>query len=220
MKVEIIEGIKNLRMKTGAGFLDCKKALQENNQDFDKAIEWLKKKGLAKASKKTARKAEQGKVASYIHGEGRIGVLVEVNVETDFAARGEIFQSFVHDLCLHIVAMDPLFIEAKDVSEERRKKEESIFKEQALQSGKKSSILEKVVTGMMNKWLSEVCLLQQVFLKNASSEKKQTVEEMLKNLIVQLGENIVIRRFVRFELGETAELSTGNTEGSSIGDCN
>ena len=197
-----VEEIKNLRAKTGAGILDCKKALQESQQNFNKALEWLKKRGLARAEKKSRREAKEGRVSAYLHGEGRIGVLVEVNVETDFAARGEAFKTFVHQLCLHVAAMNPLFITREDVPEETRKKEEAVFREQAQREGKKPAVLDKVVEGRMNKWFSEVCLMDQIFLSSSQGNEPKTIEASLKDMIAKLGENILIRRFVRFELGE------------------
>ena len=197
-----VNEIKNLRARTGAGVLDCKKALQESQQDFDKALQWLKKRGLARAEKKSLRLAKEGKISAYLHGEGRIGVLVEVNVETDFAARGEDFKTFAHQLCLHIAAMNPLFIQRENVPEEIRKKEEAVFTEQVQREGKKQSIMDKIVEGRMNKWFSEVCLMEQIFLSSSQSDEPKTVEASLKDMIAKLGENVLVRRFVRFELGE------------------
>ena len=194
--------IKNLRIKTGAGVLDCQKALQESQDNFEKALEWLKKRGLARAEKKTLRLAKEGRVDTYVHGEGRIGVLLEVNIETDFAARSEDFKTFVHQLCLHIAAMNPLFIRREDVPSEMSQKEKSIFKEQAQREGKKEVVLDKIVEGRMNKWFAEVCLMEQIFLMSSQNEESKTVEEVVKDMIAKLGENILIRRFVRFELGE------------------
>ncbi|MDE0518359.1 MAG: translation elongation factor Ts [Bdellovibrionales bacterium] len=197
-----LEEIKHLRAKTGAGVLDCKKAWEESGQDFNKALEWLKKKGLARAEKKSLRQAKEGKISAYLHGQGRIGVLVEVNVETDFAARGEVFKEFTHQLCLHIAAMDPLFVKREEVPKERVKKEEAIFRAQVEKEGKKEVVRDKIVKGKMEKWFSEICLLEQVFLISAQSDEIKTVEAALKDIIAQLGENVCIRRFVRFELGE------------------
>ena len=194
--------IKHLRAKTGAGILDCKKALEESGQDFGKALDWLKKKGLARAEKKSLRQAKEGKVSAYLHGDGRIGVLVEVNVETDFAARGDFFKTFTHQLCLHIAAMNPLFIRREDVPEGMMKKEEAIFRAQIKKEGKKDTVLDKIITGKMDKWFSEMCLLEQVFLISSQSDEIKTVETALKDVIAKLGENVQIRRFVRFELGE------------------
>ncbi len=197
-----LEEIKHLRAKTGAGVLDCKKAWEESGQDFNKALEWLKKKGLARAEIKSLRQAKEGKISAYLHGQGRIGVLVEVNVETDFAARGEVFKEFTHQLCLHIAAMDPLFVKREEVPKERVKKEEAIFRAQVEKEGKKEVVRDKIVKGKMEKWFSEICLLEQVFLISAQSDEIKTVEAALKDIIAQLGENVCIRRFVRFELGE------------------
>ncbi len=197
-----VSEIKKLRAKTGAGILDCKKALEESRQNFDKAIEWLKKKGLARAEKKSFRQVRAGRVSSYLHGEGRIGVLVEVNVETDFASRVEDFKTFTHQLCLHIAAMNPLFVRREEVPEELKKKEEMIFRTQAQGEGKKESVLDKVVEGRMKKWFSEICLLEQLFLSSSQGSSPKTVEESLKDMVARLGENMQIRRFVRFELGE------------------
>ena len=196
------EFIKRLRTVSGAGILDCKNALQETDNNFEKAVEWLKKRGLARAGKKALRETRQGLISSYLHGEGRIGVLVEVNIETDFAARGTDFKDFVHKLCLHIAAMNPLVIDSKEMSEDMKKKEEEVFREQAKREGKSSAVLDKVVEGRMRKWFSEVCLLEQTFLSSTQTDKPQSVKQTLTELIARLGENVVIRRFVRFELGE------------------
>lgn len=197
------QNIKRLRAKTGAGVLDCQQALQATQADFDKAVDWLKKKGLAKAGKKVLREARQGVVSSYLHGEGRIGVLVEVNVETDFAARAQSFKTFVHHLCLHIAAQNPLYKDSESVPSEALAREKNIFKEQAMAQGRPPEILNKMVEGRMRKWFAEVCLLDQVFLISQQGDKKpQTVKQALTELIARLGENVVIRRFVRFELGE------------------
>ena len=198
------QDVKKLRQKTGAGFMDCKQALQASNDNFEKALDWLKKKGLSTAAKKSDRKAEEGLISSYIHGGGRIGVLLEVNSETDFVARNENFKSFVKQLSLHIAAMHPLYIKERDIPEELRAKENKIFKEQALSKAKKPEVAERIAEGLYKKWLEEVCLLNQEFVRE-SQEGKQTVEQALNELISKIGENIVIRRFVRFSLGETHE---------------
>ena len=204
--------IKHLRAKTGAGILDCKKALEESGQDFGKALDWLKKKGLARAEKKSLRQAKEGKVSAYLHGDGRIGVLVEVNVETDFAARGDFFKTFTHQLCLHIAAMNPLFIRRENVPEEMMKKEEAIFRAQIKKEGKKDTMLDKIIKGKMDKWFSEICLLEQIFLISSQSDEIKTVETVLKDVIAKLGENVQIRRFVRFELGEEVHPVSPNEE--------
>ena len=196
--------VKKLRQKTGAGFMDCKQALQACNNDFDEALDWLKKKGLSTAAKKADRKATEGLVFSYIHGNGRIGVLLEVNSETDFVARNEHFKTFVKQLSLHILAMQPLYIKPADIPEEIKEKEKNIFKEQALLKAKKPDIAERVAEGLYKKWLEEVCLLKQLFVRE-SQDSKQTIEQALNELISRVGENVVIRRFARFALGETHE---------------
>ena len=211
----MIDAIKSLRTNTGAGILDCKKALEESGQDMQKATEWLKKRGLAKAAKKALREARQGVISSYLHGqEGRIGVLVEVNTETDFAARSPQFKSFVHQLCLHVVAMHPLFIKEEDIPESLQEKEKAIFLEQAKREGKKEAVLDKVVQGRMAKWATEICLLKQIFLVSTQSEKPVTVEAALKELVAELGENVIIRRFVRYELGEQSQEESSVANGA------
>lgn len=197
-----ITEIKKLRLQTGAGILDCKKALKESQQDFTKAIKWLKKKGISKAIKKSLRVAKEGSVSSYIHGNGRIGVLLEVNIETDFAARSADFKTFTHQLCLHIVAMNPLYVRREEVSEAEIQEETLIFTEQLKKEGKKPVIIQKIIEGKINKWFSEICLQEQIFLMTAQSEEPKTVEASIKDMVTRLGENIVINRFVRFELGE------------------
>ena len=196
------ELIKKLRMQSGAGVLDCKQALAESAQDLDAAIKWLKKKNLLKVKKRLTNSTGEGLVSSYIHPGGRIGVLLEVNVETDFAARAEDFKSFTHQLCLHIAAMNPLYIAKKDVPEGKIKEEEVIHKEKAKQSGKPESVQQKIVAGQIEKWLEEVCLLNQTILQTKTKQEDETVEQAVTRLIAKLGENVSIRRFVRFELGE------------------
>ena len=196
--------VKKLRQKTGAGFMDCKQALEASNNDFHEALAWLKKKGLSTAAKKSDRKAVEGLISSYIHGEGRIGVLLEVNSETDFVARNENFKAFVRQLSLHIAAMHPLYVKESDIPEETKAKESKIFKEQALSKAKKPEVADRIAEGLYKKWLEEVCLLNQEFVRE-SQESKQTIEQALNDLISKIGENIIIRRFVRFSLGETHE---------------
>lgn len=196
--------VKQLRQETGAGFMACKEALAASDNNFEKAREWLRKKGLAQADKKSSRQAAEGAVFSYIHGEGRLGVLLEVNSETDFAARNEQFKQFVKQLSLHIAAMNPIYVKEKDIPEEILKKEKELVKKQAQAKTKNSAIIDKIAEGLYEKWLEQVCLLKQEFVRD-SEEKKQKVEEALKDLIARLGENVVIRRFARFVLGETSE---------------
>ena len=198
------QDVKKLRQKTGAGFMDCKQALQACNNNFDEAVTWLKKKGLSTVAKKLDRKAVEGLIFSYIHGNGRIGVLLEVNSETDFVARNENFKTFVKQLSLHILAMQPLYIKEEEVPEELREKEKKIFKEQALSKTKKPEIAEQIAEGLYKKWLKEICLFKQEFVRE-NQEGLQTIEQALNELISRLGENIVIRRFARFALGETYE---------------
>ena len=195
------EHVKKLRQKTGAGIMDCKDALSFSDNNFEKAIEWLKKKDLNRVAKKSTRQAAEGLVTSYIHGTGRIGVLLEVNSETDFVARNETFKSFVKDLSLHIAAMNPLFVREDDIPSEVLESEKKIFTEQAKQKGKNEEMVARIAEGIYKKWLTEVCLLNQEFVR-PEQEKKQTVLASLNDLIARIGENIVIRRFVRYELGE------------------
>lgn len=195
------EMVKELREKTNAGMLDCKKALQETNGNFDKAIEWLRKKGLGQAAKKAGRTAAEGLVSSYIHGEGRIGVLVEVNSETDFVAKNEQFQALVKDIAMHIAASNPLCVSSADIPQELVIKEKEILTARNREAGKKEEMIEKIVAGQVNKWILEQSLLDQPFIKNPDI----TVGELLQRTIATIGENIVIRRFARFELGEGIE---------------
>lgn len=193
--------VKELREKTGAGMMDCKKALEETSGNFDKAVDWLRTKGLSKAAKKAGRVAAEGTVASYLHAGGRIGVLLEVNSETDFVARNDAFQEFVRDIGMHIAAMAPQFVKIEDIPEDAREREKSVLRGKAIEEGKKPEFLEKILDGQLKKWAAEICLLDQKFVKNPD----QTVGEKLQELIAKIGENIVIRRFVRYELGEGIE---------------
>jgi elongation factor Ts len=193
--------VKELREKTGAGMMDCKKALEETSGNFDKAVDWLRTKGLSKAAKKAGRIAAEGLVTSYIHAGGRIGVLVEVNSETDFVARNEEFQNFCRDVAMHVAALNPQFVQQTDIDETTREKEKSVLRAKAIEEGKKPEFLDKILAGQVTKWASEICLLDQKFVKNPD----KTVGEMLTELTAKIGENLVIRRFVRFELGEGIE---------------
>jgi elongation factor Ts len=193
--------IKDLRERTGAGMADCKKALQETDADMEKAIDYLRKKGLAKAAKKAGREATEGLVVSYIHGGGRIGVLVEVNCETDFVARNDDFVSFTKDVAMQIAAMNPSFVRKEEVDEATIARERSVLIEKAKESGKPEAIAAKMVEGQLTKWMKEICLLDQAFVKNPD----KTIEGIQQELIAKIGENIKIRRFVRFELGEGLE---------------
>lgn len=193
--------VKELREKTSAGMLDCKTALQENNGDFDKAVEWLRTKGITKAGKKSGRIAAEGIVHAYIHGDGRIGVLVEVNSETDFVARNEEFKNFAKDIALHIAAMSPQYVSVDEIPGSARDEEARILSARAKEEGKKEEFIEKIVSGQLNKWAAEICLLDQKYIKNPD----KTVGDVLKEAIAKIGENLVIRRFVRYELGEGIE---------------
>jgi elongation factor Ts len=193
--------VKELREKTGAGMMDCKKALEETKGNFDQAIDWLRAKGLSKAAKKSGRVAAEGLVTSYIHAGGRIGVLLEVNSETDFVARNEEFQAFTRDVAMHIAAMGPQYVQQADVDESAREKEKSVLRAKAIEEGKKPEFLDKILDGQIKKWASDICLMDQKFVKNPD----KTVGELLNELIAKIGENLVIRRFVRFELGEGIE---------------
>lgn len=190
--------IKDLRERTGAGMADCKKALVECDADIEKAIDYLRKKGLAKAAKKAGREATEGLVSSYIHGGGRIGVLVEVNCETDFVAKNEIFRDFVKDITLHIAAANPLYVTREQVPESLLATERDIFAAQV--TGKPDNIVEKIVSGKIEKFYGSICLLEQAFIKNSDI----TIKDLVSSKIAELGENIVIRRFTRYLVGEDA----------------
>lgn len=198
--------VKELREKTGAGMLDCKKALEEANGDLTKAAELLREKGLAAAAKKSDRIATEGMIESYIHAGGRIGVLVEVNSETDFVAKNETFRTFVRDVALHIAAANPKYLRREEVPQEALDKEREILTNQALNEGKPEKIVEKIVDGRISKFYEEYCLLEQPFVKDPD----KTVEEVLKEKIATIGENLSIRRFVRYELGEGLEKKQEN----------
>jgi elongation factor Ts len=193
--------VNELRQKTGAGMMDCKKALEETSGDLEKAVDVLRKKGLSAAAKKAGRIATEGTVSSYIHAGGRIGVLVEVNCETDFVSGNEIFQNFVKDLCLHIAANKPAYVSPEDVPTDVLEKEKEIAKDQAKQSGKPEAVLGKIVEGKISKYYDEVCLLNQSYLKDPDKKVSTVVQEM----VAKIGENVKVRRFVRWELGEGLE---------------
>lgn len=189
--------IQQLRERTGAGMMDCKKALQETDGDIEKAIDILRKKGAATAEKRAANATAEGLVHAYIHPGSRIGVMVEINCETDFVARTKDMLNFAQDVCLHIAAMKPLFINTASVDKVYVEKEKAFFTDQLAQSGKPAAIINQIVEGKLQKLYAEVCLLNQPFVKN----DKMTVEDVLKELIGKLGENIKIHRFARFEIG-------------------
>jgi len=193
--------VKDLRQKTGAGIMDCKRALKEAQGNVDKAIEFLRKKGLAEAAKRTGRSAHEGLVESYIHPGGRIGVLVELNCETDFVARTQEFKDLVKDISMHIAAANPQYLTREDVPEEVIQKEQDILRMQALEMGKPEKVVDRIVEGRMEKFFSEVCLLEQAYVKDLDV----TVGELLTSLMGKIGERISIRRFTRYQLGEEAE---------------
>ncbi len=197
--------IKDLRERTGAGMADCKKALTEVGGDMDKAIDYLRAKGLAKAAKKAGREAPEGAVVSYIHANGKIGVLVEVNCETDFVARNEDFVAFTKDVAMQIAAMSPTYVRKEEVPADAIEKEKAVLiakaKEDPKMAGKPEAMLAKITEGQVTKWMKEICLLDQPFVKDDS----KTIDQLLQTLIAKIGENIKIRRFVRFELGEGLE---------------
>jgi elongation factor Ts len=197
--------IKDLRERTGAGMSDCKKALTEVSGDMDKAIDYLRAKGLAKAAKKAGREATEGLVVSYIHGGGRIGVLVEVNCETDFVARNEDFVGFTKDVAMQIAAMAPQFVRKEEIPADAVEHEKSVLvakaKEDPKNANKPEQVLAKITEGQVSKWMKDICLLDQPFVKNPD----KTIEQLQQELIAKIGENIKIRRFVRFELGEGLE---------------
>jgi elongation factor Ts len=198
--------VKELRERTGAGFSDCRAALVEANGDLEKAISILRKKGQAAAAKKAQREASEGLVGSYIHAGGKIGVLVEMNCESDFVARTEAFQQLSHDVAMHIAALDPRYVRREDVTAEMLEKERDIYKAQALATGKPENVVDKIVNGKMEKFYEENCLYEQHYIKDESV----TIGEMITQAIAKLGENISIQRFVRFKVGE---LSGGGAAG-------
>lgn len=198
--------VKELREKTGAGMMDCKKALVQCNDDMEKAIEFLREKGLASASKKAGRIAAEGIVESYIHLGGKIGVLVEVNCETDFVAKNEDFRAFVKDIAMHIAASNPSYLNEEEVPAEIIEKEKSILKAQALNEGKPEKIVDKMVEGRIKKFYSEICLLDQPFVKDPD----KTIQKLVNEQISTIGENVKIRRFARFQMGEGLEKKEEN----------
>lgn len=193
--------VKELRDATGAGMMDCKRALEEKGGNFDEAVKYLREKGMAKAAKRASKVAAEGAIASYIHMGGKLGVLVEVNCETDFVARGEAFQSFVKDICLQICSANPLYISKEDVPQVVFDEEKALYVKQALETGKPQQVCEKIAEGKMNKWFSEVCLLEQPFVR----DDEKTIKDLIAELTAKCGEKIVIRRFVRYQLGEGIE---------------
>jgi elongation factor Ts len=193
--------VKELREKSGAPMMDCKKALTEANGDVEQAIVVLRKRGMASAAKKATRTTSEGVVTSYIHAGGKIGVLLEVNCESDFVARTAEFQGLVHDIAMHIAAVDPRYVRKEDVTEADMEREKDIFMAQAAASGKSPEIAEKMMKGKMAKFYEEVCLLEQPFIK----EQSVTIAQLIATVIGKLGENISVRRFARFKVGESTE---------------
>ena len=193
--------VKELREKTNAPMMDCKNALTESKGDMEGAVIILRKKGVATAAKKAARVTSEGSVASYIHAGGKIGVLVEVNCESDFVARTDDFKGLVHDIAMHIAASDPKFIRKEDVSADAFEKEKDIYRAQAAQTGKPATVIEKIVEGKMGKFYEEVCLYEQPFIK----DQTMTVAQLIATVIGKLGENISVKRFARFKVGDVGE---------------
>lgn len=196
-----VSAVKELRERTGAGMMDCKRALIQTNGDLEKAIEFLREKGLASAAKKAGRIAAEGLVDSYIHMGGKIGVLIEVNCETDFAAKGEHFKELVKDLTMQVAAARPEYVRREEVPADVVEKEKAIYAAQAVNEGKTQAIAEKITVGRLEKFYKEVCLLEQPFIKDTD----KSVEQVIKEAISKIGENISVRRFVRYERGEGLE---------------
>ncbi len=190
--------VKELREKTGAGMMECKKALEACNGDMEKALVYLREKGIAVAQKKASRAANEGLIASYIHAGGKIGVLVEINCETDFVARNDDFKEFAKDIAMQIAAVKPLYIKREDVPAEVIEKEKEIYTTQAKQTGKPEKVIEKIVEGKLEKFYEEVCLVDQPFIKDSNLK----IKDLLTQLVAKIGENIQIKRFARFQVGE------------------
>lgn len=193
--------VKELRDSTGAGIMDCKKALQESEGDIDKALRILREKGLAGAKKKGGRIASDGIIDSYIHLNNRIGVLLEVNCETDFVARNETFRAMVHDVAMHIAAVNPLYVSQEDIPEDVLEQEREINRSRALKEGKPEKVVDKIVEGRLKKYYEEICLLEQPFVK----DPEISIAELVQRAIAAVGENIIVRRFARFQVGETID---------------
>jgi len=193
--------VKELREKIGVGIMDCKNALQEAGGDIDKAIEILRKKGIAKAQKREGRTTSEGQIQSYVHMGGKIGVLVEVNCETDFSAKTEDFTNFAKNLAMHIAATNPLAISPENLPLETMEREKEIYRAQAIHSGKEGKVVEKIVEGRLRRFFSDVCLLNQAYVKDPAL----TIQDLLDELKAKTGENIIIKKFVRFQLGETGD---------------
>ncbi|MGB4548888.1 MAG: translation elongation factor Ts [Syntrophales bacterium] len=191
------EKVKELREKTGSGIMDCKEALKVAGGNFDKAIEYLREKGMSAATKKSSRATKEGAVTSYIHMEGKVGVMVELNCETDFVAKTQDFRGLSKDIAMHIAAMNPLYVRPEDVPAEVIEQEKGIYRKQALAEGKPEKIFDRIIEGKLKKYYEDVCLMNQRFIK----DQDMTIEKLIRNAIAKTGENIVIRRFVRYQLG-------------------
>ena len=198
MKPISAELVKQLREKTGAGVMDCKQALTESDGELDKAVEFLRKKGLATAAKRAGRATSEGTIQSYIHMGGKLGVMVEVSCETDFVAKNEDFQDFARNIAMHIAASNPLGIGPEDIPQDLLDKEKEIYRAQAAETGKPENIVEKITEGKLSKFVKENCLINQPYVRNPDI----TVADLLNELIAKIGENITIKRFVRFQVGE------------------
>jgi elongation factor Ts len=195
------DAVKKLREKTGVGLMDCKEALKHSNGDMDKAVDFLREKGLAKLQKRMGRVASEGSIAAYIHTGGKVGAMVEINCETDFVAKTDQFQNFVKDVAMQITASNPLYVKREDIPADQIEKEKTIYRNQALESGKPEKIVDKIAEGKLEKFYQEVCLIEQTYIKNPD----MTIKDLLEELLVKTGEKIVINRFVRFQLGETLQ---------------
>ena len=193
-----VEQVKELRKATAAPVLDCKKALQHSDGDFEVAVDWLRQKGLSTAANKVGRVANEGVIDAYIHHGNRVGVIAEVNCETDFVARSEDFRALVHDILLHIAMANPICVDVDDIPADAVTREKELFREKALQEGKPEHIAEKIVAGRLEKYYQQVCLLHQPFIK----DEELSVQDLVKRAIAKMGENIVVHRFARFELGK------------------
>ncbi len=204
--------VKELRERSGAGFNDCRNALAEAKGDVERAIDILRRKGQAAAQKKAQREATEGLIGHYIHAGGNIGVVIEVNCESDFVARTDDFQKLCHDLAMHIAALDPRYVRREEVTQEILDHEREIYREQARSTGKPEAVLDKIVNGKMEKFYEENCLYEQHFIKDESL----TVSELINQMIAKLGENISVRRFVRLKVGETASASSGTAGAAAM----
>ena len=196
--------VKELRELTGAGMMDCKKALTETEGNIEKAVDFLREKGLAAAAKKAGRVAAEGVVETYVHGGGRIGVMVEINCETDFVAKTDDFKSLAHDIALQIAAKNPMVVRREEVSEEVLEHEREVLRAQALNEGKPANIVEKIIVGRIEKYYKEICLMEQEFIKDPD----KTISQLINEKIAKIGENITVRRFTVYQLGEGIEKKT------------